>query len=195
LLGLAQDSGSGTRLEFGWPYDLQFQGLRESCARTAIPAWVVHGRKGEMAADIRSFRDLDAWKISMDLAVLVYELAKRLPATERYELSAQIRRAAVSIPSNVAEGQATGRLGRFLYHTRIALGSLGELETDLELAKRLGMLPAQDLVNAVDQLARTGQLLHGLERSLKFRLLTHAAKCLALLGFVPFAWLAFSALR
>lgn len=130
----------------------------------------------------------------MDLAVLTYGLAKRLPLTERFELSAQIRRAAISIPSNVAEGQATGRPGRFLYHTRIALGSLGELETDLELAKRLGMLTAGDLAQALEQLARTGQLLHGLVRSLKLRILTNAAKCSRFLPFFPLGYFVRAAL-
>jgi four helix bundle protein len=54
--------------------------------------------------EIVSFRDLDAWKVAMDLVVAIYSLAAKLPATERFELSAQIRRAAVSIPSNIAEG-------------------------------------------------------------------------------------------
>ncbi len=144
-----------------------------------------------MTSDLRSFKDLDAWKVAMDLALMTYGVVKRLPATERFELSAQIRRAAISIPSNVAEGQAIGGVRRFLYHTRIALGSLGELETDLELAKRLGMLTAEELAEISLQLARTGQLLHGLARSLKRRLLTMAARCLALV-FLP---LGFFALR
>jgi four helix bundle protein len=57
-----------------------------------------------MPDKIRSFRDLDAWKVGMELALLSYSFAKRLPSTERFELAAQIRRAAVSVPSNVAEG-------------------------------------------------------------------------------------------
>ena len=65
----------------------------------------------------------------MDLAVIAYETSKRLPPAERFELTAQIRRAAVSIPANVAEGQGCGREGRYLYHVRIALGSLAELAT------------------------------------------------------------------
>jgi four helix bundle protein len=132
-----------------------------------------------MAADIRSYKDLDVWKVSMELAVLAYAVVIRLPASERFELSAQIRRAAISIPSNVAEGQASGRPGRFLFHLRIAVGSLAELETDLELARRLGMLSIADLADVTELMARTGQLLHGLVRSLRRNLAAGVLRCLA----------------
>ena len=133
-------------------------------------------------APARSFRDFDAWNVAMQLAVLCYALAERLPAAERFELGSQIRRAATSIPANIAEGQATGTPGRFLFHTRIALGSLGELETHLELACRLGMLAADDLGEALPALARTGQLLNGLARTLKRRLPTRTATGSAVLA-------------
>ena len=77
-------------------------------------------------SQIVSFRDLDAWKAAMDLVMAAYDVAHQLPTTERFELAAQIRRAAVSIPSNIAEGQATGPGGRYRHHVRIALGSLAE---------------------------------------------------------------------
>jgi four helix bundle protein len=101
---------------------------------------------------IQNFRDLDAWKVAMDLAVLSYEAAKKLPVAERYELAAQIRRGAVSVPSNIAEGHACGRNGRRIHHARIALGSLGELATDFELTRRLGMLTNEDLGTVETQL-------------------------------------------
>ena len=142
-----------------------------------------------MQSDIHSFKDLDAWKVSIELALISYELAKRLPLTERFELSAQIRRAAVSVPSNVAEGQAVGRSLRFLYHVRIALGSLAELETDFEIARRLGMLSSEDLAELNEHIARSGQLLHGLARSLRLRLRTQATRCLAVLGLLPIGYL------
>lgn len=88
-------------------------------------------------AQILSFRDLDAWKAAMNLVLAAYDAAHQLPPTERFELSAQIRRAAVSIPSNVAEGQASGPGARYRHHVRIALGSLAELETQIEIASRL----------------------------------------------------------
>jgi four helix bundle protein len=119
-----------------------------------------------VSSDIQNFRDLDAWKVAMDLSVLAYALCKRLPASQRFELSAQIRRSAVSIPANVAEGQSYGKTGRYVAHVRIAQGSLGELETHFELARRFGFLSEAELIPAERLLTRTGQLLHGLRRSL-----------------------------
>ncbi len=86
---------------------------------------------------LRSHRDLEVWKISMTLVETIYNLVKAFPREEMYGLTSQIKRSAISIPSNIAEG--AGRKGetewtRFLY---IALGSLSELETQLELAIRL----------------------------------------------------------
>jgi four helix bundle protein len=131
------------------------------CAEIATIKESNCGRRSIVRSDIRSFKDLDAWKVSIELVLIAYELAKRLPLTERFELSAQIRRAAVSVPSIVAEGQAVGKSLRFLYHVRIALGSLGELETDFEIARRLGMLSSEDLAELNEHIARSGQLLHG----------------------------------
>jgi four helix bundle protein len=117
---------------------------------------------------IRSFRDLDVWQVAMDLVTSVYRVANRLPASERFELSAQIRRAAVSVPSNVAEGHALRKSRKsYLRHVRIALGSLAELDTDIELAVRLGLINPADVTTLVDDIRRTGQLLHGLARSLR----------------------------
>ena len=116
---------------------------------------------------IRSFRDLRVWNGAMDLVLATYRLVAKLPAAERFELGAQLRRAAVSVPSNIAEGHAGGPRGRYLNHVRIAIGSLAELDTQLEIARRLGFLTEDDLVPARGQLARTGQLLHSLARSLR----------------------------
>ena len=88
---------------------------------------------------IRSFRDLDAWTAAMDLACAAYDIAERLPPTERFELASQIRRAAVSIPSNIAEGHACGLRNRYRNHVRIAAGSLGELATQVEIASARAM--------------------------------------------------------
>ena len=113
---------------------------------------------------VNSFRDLDAWQLAMNLAVVVYRVVKELPQSERFELSSQMRRAAVSVPSNVAEGQSGGEDGRYIHHLRVALGSLGELDTQLEIAARLAMLPAALTAEAEEHVARTGQVLHGLLR-------------------------------
>ena len=131
---------------------------------------------------IKSFRDLDAWRVGMDLVVLAYERAKLLPATERFELAAQMRRAAVSVPSNVAEGQSVGTAGRYLFHVRVALGSVGELVTHFELAKRLQYLSPGTTRDVEAQLERTGQLLHGLARSIRKRRAVTVTVWLALLA-------------
>jgi four helix bundle protein len=118
---------------------------------------------------IRSYRDLDAWQAGMELLVIIHDIASRLPQIERFELASQLRRAAVSIPSNVAEGQAYGPSGRYLHHVRVALGSVAELDTQLEAIMRIGYLTEQTLRDAIQLVDRTGKLLHGLERSLKLR--------------------------
>jgi four helix bundle protein len=134
--------------------------------------------------EIRSFRDLDAWRASMKLAVEAYAVAKQLPSTERFELSAQIRRAAVSVPSNVAEGQASGFGGRYRHHVRIALGSWAELVTHLELLKLLNLIASASLGDFEAQLERTGKLLHGLHRSLKWRAAGKGIGVLLLVGWL-----------
>lgn len=120
---------------------------------------------------IRSFRDLDVWQVSMNVTKAAYEVAKALPESERFELSAQMRRAAVSVPSNVAEGHAH-RINPRTYanHVRIALGSLAELETDLELAIRLRFVDPKKISGLFQELERAGQLLHGVLRSQRRRI-------------------------
>ena len=120
-----------------------------------------------MTEPIRSFKDLDAWDAAMTLAVQCYRIAKRLPPEERFEMSAQIRRAAVSVPANIAEGHASGFDGIFARHVRIALGSLGELDTLLELTIRAGLLLRVDTSEASKQLVPTTQIAHGLARSIR----------------------------
>jgi len=119
------------------------------------------------SASVRSFRDLGAWQVAMDLTVACYELARGLPSDERFVLGSQLRRAAVSVPSNIAEGHATRSDGLLLRHLRIARGSLGELETQLELLSRLKLRPAQALEPSRRLLTRTQQLLAGLARTVR----------------------------
>jgi len=114
---------------------------------------------------ILSFRDLDVWNAAMDLVMSAYLVAGKLPTSQQYELAVQMRRAAVSIPSNIAEGHASGPGGRYRHHVRIAIGSLAELDTQLELALRLRFVQQEALATVTQQLTRTRQLLHGLARS------------------------------
>jgi four helix bundle protein len=124
---------------------------------------------------IQNHRDLDAWNVAMELAEFCYALTSRLPPTERYGLGSQLRRAAVSIPSNIAEGHASGRDGIFARHLGIALGSAAEVDTLLELAARTGLLSKQEISPVQLQLSRARQLAYGLRRRLRLRLAKKAA--------------------
>ena len=135
-------------------------------------------------ATIVPFRDLDAWRLAMDLAVVAHDIAARLPQIERYELSAQVRRASTSIPSNVAEGHAR-EPKTFRHHVRIAIGSLAELDTQVELVHRCRYLEEAVLGEVTLQIQRVGKVLHGLERSLLRRQLRSSA--LVVFGFVAVA--------
>jgi four helix bundle protein len=118
---------------------------------------------------ILSFRDLDAWNAAMELVVLVYGLCRRLPRTEQFGLISQMQRASVSVPSNIAEGHANGPGGRYRWHVRTALGSVAELDTQLEVARRLAYVNGAETKATEQQLIRTRQLLHGLNRSLRLK--------------------------
>ena len=116
----------------------------------------------------RSHHDLVAWQVALDLVEAVYRLTDRFPSNEQFGLTAQIRRAAVSVPSNVAEG--AGRIGEreFLRFLGIARGSLSEVETQLHIAHRLGYV--DDWKEADELISRTFGLLGGLINRTKGRL-------------------------
>ncbi len=97
-----------------------------------------------MDSEIRSYKDLIIWKKAIDLVVDIYEIAKRFPREELYALSDQIKRSAVSVPSNIAEGQSRQHTGEFKQFLYIALGSLAELDTQLIIANRLGYMDSKD---------------------------------------------------
>ncbi len=116
---------------------------------------------------IRSYRDLRAWQRAMDLVVVVYELLRQLPADERFGLRDQVRRCAVSIPCNLAEGHARGSRGDFVRFIRISLGSLAELETQLEVIRRMQMVDLTQVNTAVGLAADVGRKLTKLRLALK----------------------------
>jgi four helix bundle protein len=100
----------------------------------------------------RPHQRLDVWRDAMDLVELVYVFTSALPADERYGLSAQMRRAAVSVPSNIAEGAARRSTPELIRFLSIARGSLSELDTQLLLASRLGFAePEADLTQTLDR--------------------------------------------
>jgi four helix bundle protein len=118
---------------------------------------------------VRTYRELDAWQQGIALVERCYKQTKTFPSDERFGLTAQLRRAAVSIPSNVAEGSSRLTTNAFVNHVSIALGSLAEVETCLEVASRLEYLPEQEARKLFDLAGTVGRLLNGLLRSLRAR--------------------------
>jgi four helix bundle protein len=111
------------------------------------------------------YRELIAWQKAMDLVELVYRLTHRFPREELYGLTSQVRRAAVSVPSNIAEGQGRGVGAEFAHHLRIANGSRQEVETQLLIAVRLGYITEDECGSVFCLLEEVGRLLAGLHRS------------------------------
>ncbi len=120
---------------------------------------------------VKSFRDLDVWHLSVELAETVYRVTARFPKSELFALTAQMRRAAVSIPSNIAEGRARDSTREFLHFLAISRGSLAELETQLELAIRLDYTDS-DLHAARAQSEELGKKLNRLHSSIRDKLPT-----------------------
>src|SRR4051812_38713986 len=112
-----------------------------------------------------SFRDLEVWQEAMTLVEEIYALTKSFPRDERFGLTAQLRRAAVSIPSNIGEG-ARRRGGAYRLHIEIALGSQGEVEVQIEVARRLGMCDTGAYEGLMQRVSRIGRMLHGLRKSI-----------------------------
>ena len=112
----------------------------------------------------RGYQDLIAWQKAVDLAALVYSLTAQWPRDERFGLTDQLQRAAVSVPANIAEGQGRSGNREFARFLSIAHGSLCEVETYFVLARRLGLIdaPAQEAV--MSQAAEVGRLIQGLLR-------------------------------
>jgi four helix bundle protein len=114
-----------------------------------------------------SFRDLKVWRDSMTLVEDVYRISKGFPSDERFGLTAQLRRAAVSVPSNIGEGKRRKRQKAFLHHLDIALGSQGEVDVQLELALRLGFLPRGQYDKVAQRVDEVGRMLNGLIESMQ----------------------------
>ena len=112
----------------------------------------------------------------MDLATAVYDATDRMASGEKFGLAAQARRAAVSVPANIAEGEGRNYSRAFVNHLSIALGSLKELETHLLLAGRLGRLPANQVEALLERSAEAGRLINGLIRARRIRLRSETAK-------------------
>jgi four helix bundle protein len=120
-----------------------------------------------LVAEVISYRDLDAWRVAMNLVEEVYRATATFPKSELYGLTSQVRRAAVSIPANVAEAKCRPTTGAYAHHVGIALGSQGELETCIEIAARFGMVSPPERDKLFAAAGRVGQMLNRLHQSLE----------------------------
>lgn len=116
---------------------------------------------------IKDFKDLIVWQKAMLLVGEVYDLIKKLPKEEVYALSSQIRRSAISIPSNIAEGQGRNSTKEFIRFLAIAKGSKAELETQLLLCVQINYLTPAEAEKAFKLIQEIGKMLNSLQSSLK----------------------------
>ena len=119
---------------------------------------------------VSSYRDLEVWQKGMDLVVACYAAAKNFPSDERFGLTTQLQRAAVSVPANIAEGHGRTHLKEYLNHISIAYGSLMEIETHVQIAERLNYLSSECVGKLLSDTERLGRMLNGLKRSLESKL-------------------------
>ena len=123
-----------------------------------------------MGQGIQSFKDLLVWQKALTLSVLCYELTKAFPKDEMYGMTAQIRRASVSVPAKIAEGHGREHTRSFIQFLRVAQGSLKELETHLMLAEQVNLAPAAALAPAYAMTDEIGRMLRALIRALQEKL-------------------------
>ena len=115
---------------------------------------------------IRSYRDLRVWQAGMDLAENAYRLSQRLPASEMYGLTSQIRRSATSVPANIAEGYGRESTGSYIQFLKTARGSLRELETHVLLAQRVGLVDTAESNDLIKKAESIGKMLSALIKSI-----------------------------
>jgi four helix bundle protein len=116
---------------------------------------------------IKSYRDLEVWRTAMGLAQRCYEITAEFPKREVYGLASQLRRAAVSVASNIAEGHSRRTRQAYLNHLSIALGSQSEVETQIDLSCRLGFISKQSSEEILLLAGQVGRMLHALVTSLE----------------------------
>jgi four helix bundle protein len=117
--------------------------------------------------EIRSYRDLRVWKEAMDLAVECYDLTRAFPREEAYGMTGQIRRAAASVPANIAEGYGRNSTGQYVQFLRTAQGSLKELETHLLLAARVDLVEQDSVEPLLNRADDIGRMLQSLAKSVQ----------------------------
>ena len=115
---------------------------------------------------MKSFRELRVWQKGMDLVETVYLLTQDFPKQEIYGLTSQVRRAAISVPSNIAEGHTREHLKEYLHHLSMAQASLAEVETQVEIASRLNYLASDRLSELLREISSLGKQLYALRNAL-----------------------------
>ncbi len=123
-----------------------------------------------MGSEIRSHHDLRVWQLGMEIAEETYLLTAGFPPDERFSLTNQMRRAASSVPANIAEGNGRDSIKDYLRHLSIAFGSLSELETFIQLALRLRYLDTSQPKHILDMIDEEGRMIRGLQKSLRAKL-------------------------
>jgi four helix bundle protein len=116
---------------------------------------------------LKTYRDLEVWQKAIELVEAVYALSRGFPADQRFGLTSQIQRAAVSVPANIAEGYGRTHRGDYLHHLSIARGSLSEVETYLTLVVRLAFVPRDQAIPVWALCQATGRMLNRLIASLR----------------------------
>jgi four helix bundle protein len=114
----------------------------------------------------RNYRDLIVWQKAFKLALLIYDVTSRFPSDEKYGLTRQLRRTAVSVPSNIAEGEGRKSKREFRHYLFIALGSLKEAETQILISESLGYLNKNSGAKLMEAASEVGRLMNGLLKSL-----------------------------
>jgi four helix bundle protein len=123
----------------------------------------------ENQAQVRSYKDLDVWQVAMDLVEACYRITAKFPRDELYGLTSQMRRSAVSIPANIAEGYGRELTGSYIQFLRIAQGSVKELETHTLISQRVKLCADDDVTTLLALNDRVGRMLRNLIRSLENR--------------------------
>jgi len=119
---------------------------------------------------VRSYQDLSVWQKAMDLVVTIYKATSAFPKTETYGLANQLRRAAISVASNIAEGSAKRSTREFIRFINIASGSVAEMQTQTILSQRLDYFDAVTYARVIQSVDEIGRMLHGLQESLREKL-------------------------
>ena len=116
---------------------------------------------------MESWKDLEVWKIAHSVALDIYEITKTFPSSERFRLTDQICRAAISVPTNIAEGKGRNSLREYLQFLSVARGSVEETKYLLLLSRDLGYLPAKRHAEIADKCDQVARMLNGLMKSLR----------------------------